>query len=63
MSHFQITDSHSLETNFSTDKFRESNQFAACVPDLIYQSGEKVMDCRTQVKYISPIQKAPASGK
>jgi len=61
MGHFQITDSHFRETDFSffsTGRFRESNKFAACVPDLVCQYGKKVMDCWTQVKYIIPFLNA-----
>jgi len=58
MSCFQITDSHFRKPDFpffSTDRFLESDKFAACVPDLICQRGKKVMGCWTQVKYMIPI--------
>jgi len=50
MKHFQITDSYFREPDFpffSSDRFRENNEFAACVPDPVCQSAEKVMDCWT----------------
>ncbi len=37
---------------FSTSRFLGSNKFAACVPVLVCQDGEKVMDYWIKVKYI-----------
>ncbi len=55
MSHFQITDFHFRGHNFpciSTTRSQKSNKFAVCVPVLLCQGGEKVVDCWLNVKYI-----------